>query len=577
MEHLEKRLNDHIYTIVRLIGSGGMAEVYKARVRSPESSFEKQVALKKILPSVARNDQFRKNFINEAIICGEMQHPNIVEVYNFHQDGQDLYLSMEFIDGLSLDDIFESYRRSEQHLSSVEILAILTQVLEGLEYAHTVEGHHPTDPAGAKRKLEIIHRDLKPSNILINQEGQVKIVDFGVAKAVNRRFETMEMTTKGTASYMAPEQIIGEPPVSRQSDIFSVGAILYELLTLKRLFDGNNVFQILKLVSDMDIDDHLAKTITGTDRKFLPMLRRALARDPSQRYASAEDMRRDLASFHKVTASDVRNLGGIVQTVRQPSDEEVEDARTRVVSVATPASAQSRPVDSSDAQTRIANMPGNRDGDDEEEQQTILGGDSLDLLGPRAEPNGGQGDAHKAGARAGNRSDKHHETTAPIPSVAASFEPAPVSRMPSTQGPASAPPGGIPVRNPAQAGGAMSAGNPQGARPSVPAGGAPAQPRPSTHPAGQGAYGHSNIQQNSGSALRNGPASPMHMPGVPPPPPVVPGHREHAGPVAQPAPTLHLSSVGDRSQQGMLPALATGAGIGAALLAVGFLLYKIFS
>lgn len=566
MEHQEKRLNNYIYTIVRLIGSGGMAEVYKARVRPLDSSFEKQVALKKILPSVARNEQFRKNFINEAIICGALQHPNIVEVYNFHQDSTDLYLSMEYIDGVSLDDIFEHYRRTERHLSSNEIQAILNQVLDGLEYAHTVEVvDHDGPNQGSPRKLEIIHRDLKPSNILINQEGQAKIVDFGVAKAVNRRFETMEMTTKGTASYMAPEQIIGEPPVSRQSDLFSVGAILYELLTLKRLFDGNNVFQILKLVSDMDIDDHLAKHITGNDRKFLPMLRRALARDPSQRYASAEDMRKDLASFHKVTAADVRSLGSIVQTVRQPSEEDVEDARTRVVNV--PPKPSPRVTDDSDASTRIANMPISRDRDEDEDQQTILGGDSSELLGNRADKD------------ANNRTASRQEKTAPIPAVAASFEPAPVSRVTAPMPPGANQPAGAAGRPPSTPGigaghagmtpGNSSPGTPiQNGRPN-----GPGAPRPNLGPQ-PGPY---SGMPNQGSALRNGVASPMQMPGVPPPPPVVPSHREPSGPVAQPAPTLHLTSVGERGQQGVLPALATGAGMGAVLLAIGFLLYRLLS
>lgn len=318
----EIQLDGITYTIVRHIGSGGMAEVYKARRKSNGFSMEKQVALKRILPNLSRNEHFRRNFINEANILGHLQHSNLVEVYNLHQNGNDLYLSMEFIEGTSLEELLEYQRQQKRPLSPSLLVAIMLQALEGLDAAHTAKDQHG-------RELKIIHRDLKPSNILINVDGVVKIVDFGVAKAANRRFETVEVTAKGTASYMAPEQIIGEPEVNEGSDLFSLGAVLYELITLKRLFDGLNVFAILKQVSDMDIDAHLDKVLPDSD-PFKPILKKALARDQDRRYQHAADMLRDIQTL-KIQAATPRLLGNMVQVVRPPDEDEVEEARTRVV------------------------------------------------------------------------------------------------------------------------------------------------------------------------------------------------------------------------------------------------------
>lgn len=289
MEHLSTKIGK--YTLVNKIGDGGMAEVFKAKVQGV-GNFEKLVAIKKILPHLATNEKFRRNFINEARICGQLHHHNIVEVYDFLQQGTDLYLTMEFIDGLSLEDIFSYHRKEEEPLPTEVVLSVMIQILDGLEYAHKATDTLTNQP------LNIIHRDLKPSNILIDREGVVKIVDFGVAKAANRQYETTELTAKGTASYMAPEQLLGDKPVTQAADMFSVGAIFYELLTLRRLFDGDHVFAILKQVATLDIESYLDGIIGGTHRKFLPILKKSLMRDPKFRYPIASLMLRDVFSLH---------------------------------------------------------------------------------------------------------------------------------------------------------------------------------------------------------------------------------------------------------------------------------------
>ncbi len=313
------------YTIVSKIGDGGMAQVFKARVVG-FGGFEKEVALKKILPNLASNEKFRRNFINEARICGQLHHHNIVEVYDFLQEGSDLYLAMEFIDGLNLEEVFNYHRRIEEPFTSEVILAIVYQIIDALEYAHNA-----SDPMDKDKYLNVVHRDLKPSNILIDTDGVVKIVDFGVAKAAIKRYETQEMTAKGTASYMAPEQLLGDKPVTAVSDIFSIGTIFYELLTLERLFDGDHVFAILKQVTMMDIEAHLNEHITGADRRFLPVLKKALAREPELRFQSAEEMRRELSATHQ-SIKDIspRRLADHLRAIRNVTTDP-EDAPTRFV------------------------------------------------------------------------------------------------------------------------------------------------------------------------------------------------------------------------------------------------------
>lgn len=596
MEHQQKHLESYTYKILNRIGSGGMAEVYRALMVAPGSAIEKQVALKKILPNVARNEQFRRNFINEALICGQLRHPNIVEVFNFHRDGNDLYLSMEFIDGVSLDDVFEDYRKKGVQFSSNELIAIVSQILEGLDYAHNATT--TADGTNEKTRLDIIHRDLKPSNILMNVEGLVKIVDFGVAKAANRRFETVEMTTKGTASYMAPEQIIGEPPVSTRSDLFSVGAILYEFLTLQRLFDGNNVFAILKLVSDMDIDEHLAKKVTGADRKFLPMLKKALARDPMQRYESAAEMLKALQALH-IPQADSRHLGYIVQSVRPPDEQDVEDAKTRVVSYA--ARSQSAPKAPEPAPAHAPAQGASRDGDDEDESgATIMAGDIVvpPMAAPRPQPAAPSSGPVKALEPPAAQRNGAPPASGASPSLgvpagilasaqaAAAGSPRSASKpgVPVSAGVSSAPSVGAPVSSVATSGantvirgapGGMSGANGASATAGEGASG-PAQnatfqsgatlpPTPSVNTSTP--YVSSRNTLPPGSAT-----SPLNMPGVPPIPAVSQQPmREYSGPAAQPAPTLHLTSV-NQKQQSVMPALMAGAFIGGGVL---FILYLI--
>lgn len=306
------------YTLVDKIGDGGMAEVYRARVAGV-AGFEKIVALKKIHPSLSSNERFQKNFVNEARICGQLHHHNVVEVYEFDRVGDAFYLAMEFIDGANLEDILDVHKsRRHSALPTKVIVSLMVQVLEGLNYAHnalSLDG----------KPLNVIHRDLKPSNILIDRSGVVKIVDFGVAKADMNRYVTQEMTAKGTASYMAPEQVLGEKKLTYLVDIFSAGSILYELITGERLFDGDHVFAILKAVATTDAAEIVA-SLPAHGRIFAPILGKMLARDTSVRAQSAGDLIREL---NALGVSDVGPRA--LERFLQDLEDEIEESQATII------------------------------------------------------------------------------------------------------------------------------------------------------------------------------------------------------------------------------------------------------
>lgn len=277
------------YELISKIADGGMAEVFLARLVT-ETGFEKRVALKKILPHFVKDPAFVTSFTNEARICGLLQHPNVVQVYDFTLEGSQLSLAMEFIEGLDLERVITHLKLKRRTLEAQHVTQIVLQILDGLQYAHTVKG------------LNVIHRDLKPSNILIDTTGQVKIVDFGVAKASTNLNKTMNQgTAKGTVSYMSPEQASGRLDLAPSSDVFSVGCMVYEMLTGNRLFDGDNLFAILDQVRTAPLEPYIQRV----PEVFRPSLRRALTRELAPggeaslacRYPSAASMRADVVKI----------------------------------------------------------------------------------------------------------------------------------------------------------------------------------------------------------------------------------------------------------------------------------------
>ena len=266
---------------------GGMAEVFKAKSYGVEG-FEKIIAIKRILPTMGEDRDFIKMFIDEAKIAGQLAHANICQIFELGRTDNAHFIAMEFIWGKDLLQIQNRLRKLKQTMNAAMASFIVAKVCEGLDYAHRKK-----DPMG--RPLEIVHRDCSPQNVLISYEGEVKIIDFGIAKAASRSSRTMHGVLKGKFGYMSPEQVRGLP-LDRRSDIFALGTILYECITGERLFQGDTDFATLEKVRNVDIvpPRQLNPTIPEAVERIIM---KALARDVEQRYQWCGEMLADLQAF----------------------------------------------------------------------------------------------------------------------------------------------------------------------------------------------------------------------------------------------------------------------------------------
>lgn len=275
------------YILIEKIASGGMAEMWKAKQRGPEG-FEKIVAIKRILPHLVENEDFITMFIDEGKVAAQLTHPNIAQIYELGEEGGSYYIAMEYIAGKDLREVMRSGRRINNPFRIELGVQTASKLLAGLHYAHRKKGFNNED-------LNIVHRDVSPANILISYEGEVKLVDFGIAKAAAKNSVTQIGALKGKILYMSPEQASGQS-VDRRSDIFSVGVLLYEMITGKRPFLADNEMAILQKVREWDPTPPSslnARISTILDRIIL----RAVAKNPSERYQTAEEFRLDLDSF----------------------------------------------------------------------------------------------------------------------------------------------------------------------------------------------------------------------------------------------------------------------------------------
>lgn len=286
------------YRLLEVIGAGGMAEVFLAKLEGIEG-FERRLAIKRILPSFSRNDSFVQMFIDEARLVGHFNHPNIVQIYDFGKIEGSYYISMEFVEGINIADILTRYKAANMHVPLEVLLEIGIQACRGIDYAH-----RETDEMG--RPLGIIHRDLTPHNILISKKGVVKITDFGIAKASMNTHMTQAGMIKGKVPYMSPEQAMGLP-LTHVSDIFSIGIVMYEMCTLRRLFEGENDFTILRKVQEAKVPS-IVEQNPNVPSELETIIRRALARDRTERYQWASEMEADLTRLKFSLAGKLQNF-----------------------------------------------------------------------------------------------------------------------------------------------------------------------------------------------------------------------------------------------------------------------------
>lgn len=269
------------YQLLELLGVGGMAEIYRARMVGAEG-FTKAVVIKRLLPQYSRDPEIITQFIGEARLAALLHHDNIADVYDFGESEASYYIAMEYLVGRDLHSVLRQV--AERGLGLAPSLFIAAAVCAGMDYAH-----RRSDETG--KTLGIIHRDLSPHNIFISTEGVVKIIDFGVAKAELYDHRTQPGMVKGKISYMSPEQLAGEE-LDQRSDIFTIGILLYEMLTGKRLYSGDTATLLRKGLSAEYRD--VAELLPELPPSVSAVVRRALSRDLAERYQSCEAMRADL-------------------------------------------------------------------------------------------------------------------------------------------------------------------------------------------------------------------------------------------------------------------------------------------
>ncbi|MSP16560.1 MAG: serine/threonine protein kinase [Myxococcales bacterium] len=286
------------YTVIERLDQGGMAEVFRG-VAEGIKGFRKSVAIKRILPNLTRNRKFVAMFLDEARLSLHLQHANIVHVFDIGMADTTYFLVMEYVDGINLKGLIDYHRKIGRRVPVGISLWLISEVLKGLAYAHDFR-----DPETGKH-LGIVHRDMSPPNVLISRESEVKLVDFGLAKASSQLEGTDPGVVKGKFAYLSPEAASGIE-VDHRADIFACGTLLWELLAGQRLFFGDNDFHTVELVRAAEIPS-LREANTEIDAALEEMVLRALTRDPDHRYQHASD-------FHEVLVQHLYSHGFKVST-----------------------------------------------------------------------------------------------------------------------------------------------------------------------------------------------------------------------------------------------------------------------
>ncbi|MCU0242491.1 MAG: serine/threonine protein kinase [Vicinamibacteria bacterium] len=272
------------YQLMEKIAAGGMAEVFRAK-RTGVEGFEKVVAVKRILSHLSNNPEFVDMFINEAKIVASLSHPNIVQIFDLGKIEKTYYIAMEFVHGRDLRTILKHARERGMKLPLDLSILLVKSVCLALEYAYRIK-----DQEG--RAMRIVHRDISPQNILISFEGEIKLTDFGIAKAATKARSTDSGALRGKLLYMSPEQAWGRP-MDQRSDLFSLGLVFYEMVTDKRPFLGSSESNVLEMVRQCLITPPTTFN-PRIPEKLERVIMKTLARAPEERYQDTAEMSKDL-------------------------------------------------------------------------------------------------------------------------------------------------------------------------------------------------------------------------------------------------------------------------------------------
>jgi len=277
------------YALLSRVAIGGMAEVFLAQSRRADLHDPTvPIALKRILPHMAEDPEFRRMFIDEAQIAARLDHPNIVPIRRLGTVGDALFIAMEFVWGKDLLQIINRFRRLGRRIPAGMAAYVAYNMCGALAYAHD-----KLDPQG--RPLSLVHRDVSPQNVLVGYDGSVRLIDFGIARAASRQTKTQTGVLKGKFGYMSPEQVRGLP-IDHRSDLFAVGTCIWEMLTSDRLFAAESDFATLEKVRNAEVEPPSAKGgAVPADLEAIVM--KALACDREERFQTARELRMALQSF----------------------------------------------------------------------------------------------------------------------------------------------------------------------------------------------------------------------------------------------------------------------------------------
>tara|TARA_B100000029_G_C17597536_1_gene964697 strand:+ start:572 stop:3205 length:2634 start_codon:yes stop_codon:yes gene_type:complete len=285
------------YILLEKIALGGMAEIFRAKTIGAEG-FEREVAIKRILPHFTEDPAFTRMFIDEATIAAKLHHANIVQIFDFDKIDETYYIAMEFVEGKDLKKIRERLKKSKSKVDIWQTVFIGIEVAKALAYAH--------DRSHKGKPLNIVHRDVSPQNIMLTYSGEVKLTDFGIAKAAERSTHTKAGTVKGKCAYMSPEQARGKH-LDQRSDLFALGVILWEMAAGRRLFAGDTDFETLNNVFKCEVKPPSAYNSSIPDA-LDNLLLKALSKDPDDRFADCGEFQRELSRLFYSTVENLEEV-----------------------------------------------------------------------------------------------------------------------------------------------------------------------------------------------------------------------------------------------------------------------------
>jgi serine/threonine-protein kinase len=292
------------YRLLAELGHGGTADVFLAVARGP-GGFSKLVVIKRLRPNLVEEPEFVAMLVDEARLAGRLNHPNVIQTNEVAQVGNQYYIAMEYLEGQPLYRVLQRSARLQGFPFSMH-LRVIADALGGLHHAHELKDFDGTS-------LHVVHRDATPENIFVTYEGQVKVVDFGIAKAIGRSSETRTGIIKGKVAYMAPEQALGSE-IDRRADVFSLGVMLWEAAVGRRMWKGVEDAAILRQLAEGKIPSSPRAVNPKVSKALDRIVRRAIATNASARYATTADFQQDLEQFIETEGHHIasRQLGDFV-------------------------------------------------------------------------------------------------------------------------------------------------------------------------------------------------------------------------------------------------------------------------